>query len=76
MQGKGRAVFHLCAVLLLYASCDPNMYCILQQKKKKEEVDVRLRQREKCISPDALTQRSVLVDFVQTVLGRKKNAAL
>lgn len=70
-------MFHLCAVLLLYASCDPNMYCILKKKKKKkknkkEEVDVRLRQREKCISPDTLTQRSVLVDFVQTVLGRKK----
>lgn len=29
---KGCAVFLLCAVLLHYASCDPNMYCILKEK--------------------------------------------
>lgn len=62
-------MFLLCAVLLLYASCDPKMYCILQKKKRE---DVSVRQREKCISPDALTLSSVSVDFVQTVHGRKK----
>lgn len=35
-EGKGCAVFLLCAVLLLYASCDPNMYCILQKKQNKK----------------------------------------
>ena len=28
-------MFLLCAVLLLYASCDPKMYCILQKKKRR-----------------------------------------
>lgn len=42
-------VFVLCAVLLHYASCDPNMYCILQKKQNKK-IDVRARQRENRIS--------------------------
>lgn len=67
-RGRGCAVFLLCAVLLHYASCDLNMYCIL----KKKRVDVRVRQRDKCISPDMLTQSAVSEDFVQTVRGRKK----
>lgn len=35
-RGRGCVAFLLCAVLLHYASCDPNMYCILQKKKKKK----------------------------------------
>lgn len=69
-RGRGCAVFLLCAVLLHYASCDLNMYCIL--KKKKKRVDVRVRQRDKCISPDVLTQSAVSEDFLQTERGRKK----
>lgn len=64
-KGKRCAVFLLCAVLLHYASCDLNMYCLLQKK-----VNVGVRKREECISPYLLT-RSVSVNFVHTVHGGK-----
>lgn len=49
-EGKGCAVFLLCAVLLLYASCDPNMYCILQKKKEKKKL-MSVQGRERNASP-------------------------
>lgn len=59
----------LCCYSMQVVTLICTVYC---NKKKEEEEDVSVRQREKCISPDALTLSSVSVDFVQTVHGRKK----
>lgn len=62
---------HFC-VLCCYTMQVVILICTVYCKKK---VDVRVRQREKCISPDMLAQSSGL--FTDSTWKReKKNAAL
>lgn len=52
--GELCAVFLLCAVLLDYASCDPNMYCLLEKTKRWCQIAI-----QSASPPVMLTQSSV-----------------